>query len=293
VHGISYVFLGIFVVLALAAAALYLARLPPPEPRATVRVEAPAERATAPIVLAEGSGHTRHPIVLVHGLFGFDSVRIGASRHDYFRGVRDRLEALGNRVEIVRLPPTAGVKARAAELAEQVRALDAPRVNLIAHSMGGLDARFAIAKLGLADRVASLTTLGTPHRGTPLADGTVLLGRTTGLHWLLERAGMDGVADVTTHRMKRFNREVPDMAGVAYFSYVAAVEPARKNLWLWPALVLLGARSDGLVPAASQRWGDVRAELAVDHWGQIGWSSDFDAGALYERIARDLARRGL
>ena len=46
----------------------------------------------------------------------------------------------------------------------------ARKVNIIAHSMGGLDARYAIAKLGLADRVASLVTIGTPHLGTPLAN---------------------------------------------------------------------------------------------------------------------------
>lgn len=45
------------------------------------------------------------------------------------------------------------------------------RLNIIAHSMGGLDARYyAISWLGLAERVASLTTIGIPHLGTPLAD---------------------------------------------------------------------------------------------------------------------------
>jgi triacylglycerol lipase len=43
-------------------------------------------------------------------------------------------------------------------------------VNLIAHSMGGLDSRFAITSLGYGDRVASLTTISTPHRGSRMAD---------------------------------------------------------------------------------------------------------------------------
>ena len=46
----------------------------------------------------------------------------------------------------------------------------APKVHIIAHSMGGLDARHMIVDLGMADKVASLTTIGTPHRGTILAD---------------------------------------------------------------------------------------------------------------------------
>src|SRR5207249_8887306 len=55
-------------------------------------------------------------------------------------------------------------------------------VNIVAHSMGGLDARYAISQLGLGGRVASLITIGTPHLGTPLADaGHALFGRITRL----------------------------------------------------------------------------------------------------------------
>ena len=42
-------------------------------------------------------------------------------------------------------------------------------MHLIAHSMGGLDARHMIVREGMAERVASLTTVGTPHNGTPVA----------------------------------------------------------------------------------------------------------------------------
>lgn len=227
--------------------------------------------------------------MLVHGFAGFDSIRVGKARHDYFRGVRARLEELGHRVEVVRLPPMAGVENRAKRLVEQVRALGSERVNLVAHSMGGLDARYAITKLGLAGTVASLTTVGTPHRGTPIANGTKHLAG-----WL-RRLGAEGIWDVSTHRMLEFNRDVPDVPEVEYFSYVSSVDPrsAATPLFLKPALFLLRAPSDGLVPLESQRWGIVAAELSVDHWGQIGWSRGFDAGALYERIALHLWQRGL
>src|SRR5205814_1408651 len=48
--------------------------------------------------------------------------------------------------------------------------LPAGPVHVIGHSMGGLDARFMVAKLGMETRVLSLTTVGTPHRGSPFAD---------------------------------------------------------------------------------------------------------------------------
>ena len=50
--------------------------------------------------------------------------------------------------------------------------------------------------------------------------------------------------------------------------------------------------SDGIVPATSQRWGQVLREVEADHWAQVGWSLRFDAVALYEEILRELAVLG-
>jgi triacylglycerol lipase len=227
---------------------------------------------------------------LVHGLFGFDSVGVGRLRGDYFRGVRERLQRAGHRVEVVRLPPLGSVQSRAERLAEQVRRLDAARVNLVAHSMGGLDARYAITKLGLGANVASLTTVGTPHRGTPIADRSALLLAPAGRLGLLERLGAGGLLDVTTKRMAAFNRDVPDSPSVEYFSYVGSVQ--RSGLLMWTSRRILRTEGDGLVSADSQRWGLVMDHVAADHWAQIGWSAGFDAAELYERIANELAARG-
>src|SRR5262249_53560901 len=112
----------------------------------------------------------RLPIVLAHGLMGFDEIVLIGKRHHYFRGIPDELtQGMGVAVYRPRVAGSASIAARAEALCAHVRALPEGRVNLIAHSMGGLDARYAITHLGLADRVASLTTMGTPHHGTPLA----------------------------------------------------------------------------------------------------------------------------
>jgi triacylglycerol lipase len=241
----------------------------------------------------------RYPVVLAHGLFGFDELRLGAARHEYFRGVAARLEADGWEVHRPRVAKAGSIEARAAELAAYVRALPDARVNVLAHSMGGLDARWAITRLGLADRVASLVTLGTPHLGTPVADLGHGLGERSGLAAALQRAGLglDALADLTTARMARFNAEVADAPGVTYGSVVAVarrkrdVSPLLLPTYVWLASAAGG--SDGVVPAASQRWGELLAEVDADHWGLIGWSGGFDAAGLYASLLERLRARGL
>src|SRR5438128_2084015 len=114
----------------------------------------------------------RSPIVLVHGFFGFDRVRVGClTLANYFPRIPELLRAAGNRVLIPRLCATGGIAHRAAQL-KAFLDREAPRepVHLFAHSMGGLDSRYMISRLGMGGRVLSLTTLGTPHRGTAFAD---------------------------------------------------------------------------------------------------------------------------
>jgi triacylglycerol lipase len=241
----------------------------------------------------------RHPLVLVHGLLGFDAIEVRGVRHDYFRGLPAMLEAQGCSVHRPRVAALGSVAARAEALAACVRALPDRKVNILAHSMGGLDARWAISQLGLAERVASLTTIAAPHRGTPLADlGTDVIGERLGLRRALARLGvaLDGFYDLTLARAEALNAAAPDAAGVAYGSVVGIVSARRRTHPLllpgWTYLRSAAGANDGLVPASSQPWGDVLAEIDADHWAQIGWSRHFDAPAFYERLLGELRGRG-
>src|SRR5439155_6766729 len=153
----------------------------------------------------------------------------------------------------------ASVQERAAELAAAVRSVDAKRVNLVAHSLGGLDARYAISKLGLHDRVASLVTLGTPHRGTPVADFGIAVADPLGLKRILGAIGFDTRVfyELTTAHMKRFNREVPDARAVWYGSLIARAQSGLHPLLLPIHLALKqnAGENDGLVLSSSQRCG--------------------------------------
>ncbi len=246
--------------------------------RARLRRRIPARRAP----------RLRHPVVLAHGVLGFDEIAIAGRRHKYFRNIAEKLAPLGAQFHHPRLAPTAPVAVRAGELVALVRELPAARVNVIAHSMGGLDARYAIARLGLEHRVASLVTIGSPHHGTPLADHP--LSRATA-HVL----GLTALQDLAPDALERFNHDVPDVPGVAYCSVVGKSNLAHTNPLLWPTHAYLSRTSgenDGLVPASSQRWGKVLREVEADHWAQVGWSVTFDAAALYEEILRELAALG-
>jgi triacylglycerol lipase len=228
----------------------------------------------------------RHPVVLAHGVLGFDEIEVAGRRHRYFRNIADGLTSLEAEFHHARVPATGAVADRAAKLAELIRSLPGERVNVIAHSMGGLDARYAISLLGLEDRVASLVTVGTPHLGTPLAD-LALKG--------IPASAVRALSDLTVASLESFNREVPDVPGVAYCSVAAHSDLLDTNPLLWPSHAYLSqkaGRNDGLVPASSQRWGTVLREVEADHWAQIGWSSRFDAVALYADLLRELVGLG-
>jgi triacylglycerol lipase len=238
------------------------------------------------------------PVVLVHGLFGFDRIGVPGVRFDYFRGIAKHLETLGCHVHAVRLPPYASVPARAKQLAAAIEALPHERVDVIAHSLGGLDARYALAHLGLAKRVRSLVTIGTPHRGSPIAD-LVLQGPIGWGHKLLRAIGMpiEAVEWLSTEALARFNQEVPDAPGVRYTCVVGGMHTKRPRVPLplmaaHAYLKRVGGVNDGLVCVSSQYWGEVLAEIEADHFAQVGWKvsvrTTFDALGLYAFIVARL-----
>ncbi|HJZ89600.1 MAG TPA: alpha/beta fold hydrolase [Gemmataceae bacterium] len=204
----------------------------------------------------------RAPIVLVHGLLGFDRVKVGPyTMLRYFPGIEEALVNAGHRVAVPNLSKTRGVTHRAEQLRRFV--LDTfpdDRVHMIAHSMGGLDARYMISQLDMHERVLSLTTLGTPHRGTAFADwGIRRLSHS--LRPFLHFWGVptDAFDDLTTEACARFNEQVPDAPGVRYYS-VAGTCPRDLLTPLWrPVAGLVTGEegpNDGIVSVRSASYGE-------------------------------------
>jgi triacylglycerol lipase len=217
------------------------------------------------------------PIVLAHGLFGFDQIALGRlTLARYFRGIPERLRAAGNRVLVTKVPPIAGIAARAERLGEQIAAaFPDERVHLIGHSLGGLDARLLLSERDWARRVLSLTTIGTPHLGSSLADFAQL--RAGRIYGLLSCLGIDhrGLLDVTRRNARQFHQRVGSPRGVTCFSI--AGNPAADDV-CWPLARLhavvseLEGPNDGLVTVASAlAFGTPLPEWPVDHLRQMNW----------------------
>jgi triacylglycerol lipase len=293
------------IVIALVVALLVVALIAVPRWRNRAAPEEPAiEAAPAPLEgVVPVPGHVERgpplPVVLVHGLFGFDRIGVPGARFDYFRGIARHLESLGCHAHAVRLPAAASVPERARELVAAIEALPHPRIDLIAHSLGGLDARYALTRLGLAGRVRSLVTVGTPHRGTPLAD-LALKGPLDWARRIVRALGvpLHALEWLGTDALAAFNAEVLDVPGVRYACVVGGMHRGDSfvPLALVPAHAYLrrvAGPNDGLVPIASQYWGETLAEIEADHFAQIGWRvamrHTFDAPGLYAFV---IARLG-
>jgi triacylglycerol lipase len=238
------------------------------------------------------------PIVLVHGLCGYDRLTaFGRPLKDYFPGIREQLEAAGNRVLVPRLSCTVGVAARAGELKRYIeRHLpDGGPVHLIGHSMGGLDSRFMISKLGMAGRVRSLTTVGTPHRGTAFADwGVKRFGPLVAPFFRLLGVSYQAFLDLTTAGCRRFNADVPDAPGVRYLSVAGRCDSHLMGPEWWvPSGIVDRAEgpNDGVVSVESARWGDDLDVWTGDHLNLVNWPNRLaQRRGLWERIAPDYGR---
>ena len=258
---------------------------------------------------------TRHPVVLMHGFGLLAFLARGGHLHE--EAMHLRLHGIAafapNVTPYHVIPQRASMWKKHLEIILKQTA--AGKVNLIAHSMGGLDARYLVSKLDMADRVASLTTISTPHRGSSLA--LMALKQPEKLRDLVRNAAnwvgenvMEVESDfhaavesltpraVTTG----FNRDVPDVDGVYYASWAGSagkgalnsINPVFRPLNSW----LYGREgiNDGIVSVESAKWGDFRGEIEADHLQQVGVDvlagSSFSSKEFLTSLVADLSERG-
>jgi triacylglycerol lipase len=256
----------------------------------------------------------RQPLILMHG-FG---LLAGIKRHGHLHEEAIDLRLHGVLAYAPNVSPYHTTAVRAAMWNDRIKAVlaetGARKVHLIAHSMGGLDARHLITHLGGHAYVTSLTTVATPHRGSSIAQIVVdqperLREWLAGMaDWVAASVLADSDSDIqraTSELTPRYLEEVfnpatPDHPNVRYASYAGRAGRGTR-VGISPLLALqnrlLYARegqNDGLVSIQSARWGYFCGSVDADHGEQVGirrsLTSTFDAFHFYRTIARDLAR---
>lgn len=262
--------------------------------------------------------HTRYPLLLVHGVFFRDSRFL-----NYWGRIPKELMKNGAVIHYGNQQSAASVASCGEELAERIRKLaeetGCGKVNIIAHSKGGLDARYAVSKCGAADYVASLTTVNTPHRGCFFAD-YLLEKAPEGLRRFLaarynaalRRLGdsspdfLSAVTDLTAQACLARNGNLPDSVSVYYQSVATSMKKAKSGRFPLNISYYLvkhfDGENDGLVSVESALWGDVYAILrpngnrGISHGDMIDLNREnipeFDVREFYVNLIRDLKEKG-
>lgn len=262
---------------------------------------------------------TKYPLLLVHGVFFRDS-----KFFNYWGRIPRELERNGAVVYYGMQHSAASVADCAQELYDRIRTITqetgCEKVNIIAHSKGGLDSRYAIAKLGAAPYVASLTTINTPHRGCEFAD-FLLSKAPAGLkedvsgtyNTTLRKLGeedpdfMAAVTDLTASAcvLRDHDMEKPD--GIFCQSVGSVMPKARGGKFplnfSYHLVKYFDGPNDGLVGEPSFAWGDTYTLLkptgdrGISHGDMIDLNreniADFDVREFYVQLVHDLKNRGL
>ena len=262
---------------------------------------------------------TQYPILMVHGVFFRDS-----RYFNYWGRIPKELEQNGASVYYGNHQSAATIEDSAEELAGRIKHLVAElgcdKVNIIAHSKGGLDCRYALSQLDVAPYVASLTTINTPHRGCLFADCLLtklsleIKNRVAAAYnRTLKKLGdsnpdfLSAVTQLTATYCAEFNRQNPQPEGV-YCQSVGSVLPKARGgkfplNFSHHIVSYYDGENDGLAGERSFPWGEkyicLRPQTGrgISHGDMIDLNRQnfdgFDVREFYVKLVRDLKDRGL
>lgn len=262
---------------------------------------------------------TKYPILLVHGVFFRDFEHL-----NYWGRIPKELEANGAVIFYGSHNSASPVRESAKELEKRILEIveetGCGKVNIIAHSKGGLDSRYAIAKTSAGKHVASLTTINTPHRGCEFADW--MLNKITperqrkiadaynACASMLGDTDPDFIAacrDLTRSSCLDMNKQITDDPYV-YYQSVGSVQSGTFSGRFPLNMTYLFVKyfdgpNDGLVGERSFKWGEKYTLLStpgvrgISHGDMIDLNreniKDFDVREFYVGLVSALRERGL
>ena len=262
---------------------------------------------------------TKYPILLVHGVFFRDSQLL-----NYWGRIPKELEQNGATIYYGNHNSANSVDSSAIELEERIKNIieetGCEKVNIIAHSKGGLDARTAIAKTSASQYIASLTTINTPHRGCEFAD--YFLHRipkktqetiANKYNAVAEKIGdtepdfLSAVNDLTAYACKERNKEVLDNPNIYYQSVGSVLQQATSGKFplnlTYHLVKLFDGENDGLVGVDSFPWGEKfqllrnnKTKRGISHGDVIDLNREniegFPVREFYIDLVHDLKEKG-
>lgn len=262
---------------------------------------------------------TKYPLLLVHGVFFRDHKNL-----NYWGRIPNELIKNGACVYYGNHQSALSAEESGIELAKRIEEIvkqtGCEKVNIIAHSKGGLDCRYAISCCNIENKVASLTTISTPHRGCLFAD--YLLTKIPGAmknsvaktyNSVLKKLGdknpdfLAAVDSLTNENCEKFNETAPNKSGVFYQSVGSKLNKAVNGKFplnfSYHFVKHFDGANDGLVSEKSFVWGEkftfitVNGNRGVSHADMIDLNRenipDFDVREFYVNLVSDLRERGL
>ncbi len=244
-----------------------------------------------------------YPIILAHGVCRFDKVWSDALNIDnnddeeldnlhYFKGIRTMLLKNGFKVYHSNVGWATDVDSRASDLKKDVLKFlereKCEKVNIIAHSMGGLDTRHMMFNDRISGQihkhVASLTTISTPHKGSPFADWGI--DHMPHVIPIAQKLGLDlnALKDLRTERCMEFNSDpkVTEFEQACEEHIKFQTFAGKQDIWsvfdpLKLSFYIIEKKegdNDGLVSVESAKWRDQYFKKVLkntDHLNELGW----------------------
>ncbi len=266
---------------------------------------------------------TKYPILMVHGVFFRDF-----KYFNYWGRVPAELEKNGATIYYGNHQSAASIEDSAKELAARIRQIiettGCEKVNIIAHSKGGLDTKTAVACMGVAPYVASITTINTPHKGCEFAEYLLEKAPSSlrdkvaaGYNTALKKLGdpnpsfIAAVTDLTASRCRLVWDTTSgfDYKGAGIYTQSVGSCMKRAISGAFPLNMsyhLVGhfdGPNDGLVGEPSFHWGENYTFLenkktrGISHGDMIDLNREnidgFDVREFYVQLVADLKKRGL
>lgn len=210
----------------------------------------------------------KYPVLMVHGMGFRDRKHI-----NYWGRIAGVLEKKGCKIYYGGQDANGSLEDNGRFLKERIKEIidltGAKKLNVIAHSKGGMEIRYAISTLGMGKWIASVTTMNTPHNGSETVDallklpkGLIRFGSKCTDIWmkLLGDCNPDtygAICSFTTAYAKKFNEENPDMEGIYYQSYGFVMKNAFSDIflsWTYPVVYHFEGENDGLLAPRAVKW---------------------------------------